>query len=132
MFTKVEQADHCDALIAFLDKLPNKKYDQLVQTPAVLEDSSSSCALGWATSVGVGGLQFKNMKIVHEDVHSPYTAIFPANHVFGEDAYQHVFAIWKPREQNEKSMTEKQLAVNRLKQLSQSLKKGSKVKLIQK
>lgn len=132
-FTAAEQANHCDELVALLEKVPNKQYDQMVQTQASIEDKNSrSCALGWAASYGIGGLCFKYMKPQHPDCENSFTSVFAAAYTFGEDAYQHVFAVWKARAQNENSMTEKQLAISRLKQVAQALRKGTKVKLITK
>lgn len=132
MFNNIEQSVHCDQLIAFLDKLPNKKYDQLIQVQAMVDDASATCALGWAASMNIGGLSYKHMKVYHPDIDSVFTSIPAAEYVFGKDVYVHVFGIWKLRENNELKMTEKQLAVNRLKQMSQALKKGSSVKLVRK
>lgn len=130
-FTKEEQANHCDSLIELLGTIPNKQYDHAIHTIADINNKDSrTCALGWAASYGIGGLEFKYMKPAHPDIDCPFTSIFAAEHVFGVSSYQHVFAVWKPRDNNEKNMTEKQLVINRLKQLSTSLRKGSKLRLI--
>lgn len=100
-FTREEQAQHCDQLVAVLEETSAVNYDHSVFVEAGRrsnECGTIACALGWAAIRGIGGLKLEQkVNPVHPDLMSYVESMWQvtrdsADHVFGDDAWQRIFA----------------------------------------
>lgn len=90
IFTPEQQAKHCRELADKLENDPrvHKHYDHYAfrRQGAC---GTVACALGWAATLGIGGLGFDG---VFPTLPSLHCAVDSANTVFGPGAYHRIFA----------------------------------------